>query len=200
MAARVTQADDARIALLRHPGGMAADMSRPYEFMSTLRIDLYHRKKLIPNFKNASRNSYCLARDATPIDVRLRLHSDAGGTDSSAQGSVESFLSAPLMLQWGSCRDHDQPAMNRSKTGWVRSNIARSHKIKQHSSTPRALKAIEIWPEVYNEKEARRLGVSLGKVSAYPRMEERLPRTSIAKMETCMPPWDTESLSRSSSS
>jgi guanosine-3',5'-bis(diphosphate) 3'-pyrophosphohydrolase len=106
-----------------------------------------------------------LPRDATPIDFAYSIHSDVGHT---CVGAKVNGRIVPLRSQ---LRNGDiveimtQPGHEPSKDwlGFVKTSRARN-KIKHVINVSERMKAIDIGQK-YLEKEARRLGVQLGKVS-----------------------------------
>ncbi len=155
-------ADDQRIAWLRHLVEWQRDVQDPAEFMSTLKVDLYPEEvyAFTPRGK-----VIVLPRDATPIDFAYAIHSDVGHTCVGAK------VNGRIVPLRSSLRNGDiveimtQPNHEPSKDwlAFVKTSRARN-KIKHVINASERLKAIEIG-EKYLEKEARRLGVSLSKVT-----------------------------------
>jgi GTP diphosphokinase / guanosine-3',5'-bis(diphosphate) 3'-diphosphatase len=155
-------ADDQRIAWLRHLVEWQRDMQDPGEFMSTLKVDLYPEEvyTFTPRGKVV-----ILPRDATPIDFAYSIHSDVGHT---CVGAKVNGRIVPLRSQ---LRNGDiveimtQPGHEPSKDwlAFVKTSRARN-KIKHVINVSERMKAIDIGQK-YLEKEARRLGVQLGKAS-----------------------------------
>jgi GTP pyrophosphokinase len=136
-------------------------MRDPAEFMSTLKVDLYPEE--VYTFTPRGR-VITLPRDATPIDFAYAIHSDVGNTCTGAK--VNGRI---VQLKYG-LRNGDvveiltQPGHLPSKD-WlsiVKTSRARN-KIKHVINTTERVKAIEIG-EKYLEREARRFGVSLGRI------------------------------------
>src|SRR5437868_3554181 len=154
--------DDQRIAWLRQLVEWQRDMSDSGEFLSTLKVDLYSEE--VYTFTPRGR-VIVLPRDATPIDFAYAVHSDIGNTCTGAKvngrivqlkyglhnGDVVEILTQP-----GHLPSKDWLAV-------VKTSRARN-KIKHVINTTERVKAIEIG-EKYLEKEARRLGVQLGKIT-----------------------------------
>jgi GTP pyrophosphokinase len=172
-------ADDQRIAWLRHLVEWQRDVQDPTEFMSTLKVDLYPEEAytFTPRGK-----VIVLPRDATPIDFAYAIHSDVGQTCVGAKVNGRIVpLRSPL-------RNGDiveimtQPGHEPSKDwlAFVKTSRARN-KIKHVINASERIKAIEIG-EKYLEKEARRLGVSLGKVTKG-ELEEVASSYGYSKME-----------------
>jgi len=154
--------DDQRIAWLRQLVEWQREMRDPGEFMSTLKVDLYPEEvyAFTPRGK-----VIVLPRDASPIDFAYAIHSDVGNT---CVGAKVNGRIVPLKY---SMRNGDvieiltQPGHLPSKD-WlsiVKTSRARN-RIKHVINTTERVKAVEIG-EKYLEKEARRLGVSLSKVT-----------------------------------
>jgi len=154
-------ADDQRIAWLRHLVEWQRDMQDPGEFMSTLKVDLYPEE--VYTFTPRGK-VIVLPRDATPIDFAYAIHSDVGST------CVGSKVNGRIVPLRSSLRNGDiveimtQPGHQPSKDwlAFVKTSRARN-KIKHLINASERLKAIEIG-EKYLEKEARRLGVQLGRI------------------------------------
>jgi guanosine-3',5'-bis(diphosphate) 3'-pyrophosphohydrolase len=155
-------ADDQRIVWLRHLVEWQRDVQDPGEFMSTLKVDLYPEEAytFTPRGK-----VIVLPRDATPIDFAYAIHSDVGNTCVGAKvnGRIVPLRSA---LRNGDIVEiMTQPGHQPSKDwlAFVKTSRARN-KIKHVINASERVKAIEIG-EKYLDKEARRLGVQLSKVS-----------------------------------
>jgi GTP pyrophosphokinase len=155
-------ADDQRIAWLRHLVEWQRDVQDPGEFMSTLKVDLYPEE--VYTFTPRGK-VLVLPRDATPIDFAYAIHSDVGHTCVGAKvnGRIVPLRSSlrngdivEIMTQSGHEPSKDWLA-------FVKTSRARN-KIKHVINASERLKAIEIG-EKYLEKEARRLGVQLGRVA-----------------------------------
>ncbi len=154
--------DDQRIAWLRHLVEWQRDMQDPGEFMSTLKVDLYPEE--VYTFTPRGK-VIVLPRDATPIDFAYAIHSDVGQT---CVGAKVNGRIVPLRY---SLRNGDiveimtQPGHQPSKDWLSLVKTARArNKIKHVINANERLKAIEIG-EKYLEKEARRLGVALSRVT-----------------------------------
>jgi len=154
--------DDQRIAWLRHLVEWQRDMQDPGEFMSTLKVDLYPEE--VYTFTPRGK-VIVLPRDATPIDFAYTIHSDVGQTCVGAKvnGRIVPLRYAlrngdivEIMTQTGHLPSKDWLTL-------VKTARARN-KIKHVINASERLKAIEIG-EKYLEKEARRLGVQLSKIS-----------------------------------
>jgi GTP diphosphokinase / guanosine-3',5'-bis(diphosphate) 3'-diphosphatase len=172
-------ADDQRIAWLRHLVEWQREVQDPGEFMSTLKVDLYPEEvyAFTPRGK-----VIVLPRDATPIDFAYAIHSDVGNTCVGAK------VNGRIVPLRSSLRNGDiveimtQPGHLPSKDwlAFVKTSRARN-KIKHVINASERLKAIEIG-EKYLDKEARRLGVQLGKVSRSD-MENVASEYGYSKME-----------------
>jgi GTP diphosphokinase / guanosine-3',5'-bis(diphosphate) 3'-diphosphatase len=154
-------ADDQRIAWLRHLVEWQRDMQDPGEFMSTLKVDLYPEE--VYTFTPRGK-VLVLPRDATPIDFAYAIHSDVGHTCVGAKvnGRIVPLRSplrngdiVEIMTQSGHEPSKDWLA-------FVKTSRARN-KIKHVINVSERAKAIDIGQK-YLDKEARRLGVQLGKV------------------------------------
>jgi GTP pyrophosphokinase len=155
-------ADDQRIAWLRQLVEWQREMRDPGEFMSTLKVDLYPEEVYTFTPKG---KVMILPREATPIDFAYSIHSDVGNTCVGAKvngrivplkynlknGDVVEILTQPNHLP------------SKDWLSIVKTSRARN-KIKHVINTTERAKAIEIGQK-YLEKEARRFGVSLGKIT-----------------------------------
>jgi GTP diphosphokinase / guanosine-3',5'-bis(diphosphate) 3'-diphosphatase len=154
--------DDRRIAWLRQLVEWQRDMRDSTEFLATLKVDLYPEE--VYTFTPRGR-VVVLPRSATPIDFAYSIHSDVGNTCVGAR--VNGVLK-PLKY---TLRNGDvveiltQPGHQPSKD-WlalVKTSKARN-KIKHVINACERAKAVEIGQKSL-EKEARRFGVNLGRIS-----------------------------------
>ncbi len=155
-------ADDQRIAWLRQLVEWQREMSDSADFLSTLKVDLYSEE--VYTFTPRGR-VIVLPRDATPIDFAYAIHSDIGQT---CIGSRVNGVMKPLktILRNGDVVEIlTQPGHQPSRDwlGVVKTSRARN-KIKHVINSVERAKAVEIGQKSL-EKEARRLGLSLGRIS-----------------------------------
>ena len=154
--------DDQRITWLRQLVEWQRELRDPTEFISTLKVDLYPEE--VYTFTPKGR-VIVLPREATPIDFAYSIHSDVG---NSCVGAKVNGRIVPLKygLKNGDVVEIlTQPGHLPSKD-WlalVKTSKARN-KIKHVINTTERAKAIEIGQK-YLEKEARRLGVALGRIT-----------------------------------
>ncbi|MBV9225609.1 MAG: bifunctional (p)ppGpp synthetase/guanosine-3',5'-bis(diphosphate) 3'-pyrophosphohydrolase, partial [Acidobacteriaceae bacterium] len=155
--------DDQRIAWLRQLVEWQREMNDSADFMSTLKVDLYSEE--VYTFTPRGR-VIVLPRDATPIDFAYAVHSDVGHTCVGARinGSIKPLKSTlrngdvvEILTQPGHQPSRDWLAV-------VKTSRARN-RIKHVINAAERAKAVEIGQKSL-EKEARRLGVSLGRISA----------------------------------
>jgi GTP pyrophosphokinase len=154
--------DDQRIAWLRQLMEWQRDFQDSGEYLSGIKMDLYSDE--VYTFTPKGR-VIVLPRDATPIDFAYAIHSDVGNTCTGAKvnGAIKP-LKTPL-------RNGDvvevltQPGHQPSRD-WlavVKTTRARN-KIRHVINAVERAKAVEIGQKSL-EKEARRMGVSLNKIS-----------------------------------
>ena len=157
------RSDDQRIAWLRQLMEWQREMSDSGEFLSTLKVDLYSEE--VYTFTPGGR-VIVLPRDATPIDFAYAVHSDIGQTCVGARvnGSIRPLRSAlrngdvvEILTQPGHQPSRDWLSM-------VKTSRARN-RIKHVINAAERAKAVEIGQKSL-EKEARRLGVSMGRISS----------------------------------
>ena len=154
--------DDQRITWLRQLVEWQKEMHDPGEFISTLKVDLYPEE--VYTFTPMGK-VIVLPRDATPIDFAYSIHSDVGNTCVGAKvnGRIVPLKSTlkngdvvEILTQAGHLPSKDWLAL-------VKTSKARN-KIKHVINTTERAKAIEIGQK-YLEREARRLGVHLGRIT-----------------------------------
>jgi guanosine-3',5'-bis(diphosphate) 3'-pyrophosphohydrolase len=159
---RGTGPDEHQIAWLRQLVEWQREMRDPGDFMSTLKVDLYPEEvyTFTPRGKVIA-----LPRGATPIDFAYAIHSDVGHSCVGAKvngrivplrynlrnGDVVEILTQP-----GHMPSRDWLSL--VKTSRARNKIKHVIKAAEHE------KAVEIGQK-YFEKEAKRLGVQLGRLS-----------------------------------
>jgi GTP pyrophosphokinase len=171
--------DDQRVAWLRQLVEWQREMRDPGEFMSTLKVDLYPEE--VYTFTPKGR-VIILPRDATPIDFAYAIHSDVGNacTGAKVNGRIVQLRYAlrngdvvEIMTQAGHLPSKDWLTL-------VKTSRARN-KIRHVINTTERVQAVEIG-EKYLEREARRLGVALSRVSKG-RLEEVAADYGCSKME-----------------
>lgn len=156
-------ADDQRIAWLRQLVEWQSDMRDSGDFLSTLKVDLYSEE--VYTFTPRGR-VIVLPRDATPIDFAYAIHSDVGNTCVGARvnGSLKPLK---YVLRNGDVVEILTQPGHQPSRDWlslVKTSRARN-KIKHVINAVERAKAVEIGQKSL-EKEARRMGVSLGRISS----------------------------------
>ena len=154
--------DDQRIAWLRQLVEWQQEIRDPGDFMSTLKVDLYPEEvyAFTPQGK-----VIVLPRGASPIDFAYTVHTNVG---NECVGAKVNGRIVPLKYE---IRNGDVVEILRQNghlpskdwLGIVNTSKARN-KIKHVINTTERAKAIEIG-EKYLERESRRLGASLSKIS-----------------------------------
>jgi guanosine-3',5'-bis(diphosphate) 3'-pyrophosphohydrolase len=154
--------DDQRIAWLRQLMEWQSDMHDPGEFLSTLKVDLYPEE--VYTFTPRGK-VIVLPRDATPIDFAYAIHSDVGNRCVGAKVNGR-IVQLKYALRNGDVVEIQTQNGHLPSKDWlalVKTSRARN-KIKHVINTTERVKAIEIG-EKYLEREARRLGVGLARLS-----------------------------------
>ncbi|HEY3456944.1 MAG TPA: bifunctional (p)ppGpp synthetase/guanosine-3',5'-bis(diphosphate) 3'-pyrophosphohydrolase, partial [Bryobacteraceae bacterium] len=154
--------EDQRIAWLRQLVEWQREMSDSGDFFSTLKVDLYSEE--VYTFTPRGR-VIVLPRDATPIDFAYAIHSDVGNTCVGARvnGSMRPLKTT---LRNGDVVEILTQAGHQPSRDWlavVKTARARN-KIRHVINAVERAKAVEIGQKSL-EKEARRRGVSLGRIS-----------------------------------
>ena len=154
--------DDQRVAWLRQLVEWQREMRDPAEFMSTLKVDLYPEEVYCFTPKG---RVIILPRDATPIDFAYAIHSDVG---SNCVGAKVNGRIVPLKynLKNGDVVEILTQSGHLPSKDWlalVKTSRARN-KIKHVINATEREKAIDIGQK-YLEKEARRLGVSMSRIT-----------------------------------
>jgi len=155
--------DDQRIAWLRQLVEWQSDMRDSGDFLSTLKVDLYSEE--VYTFTPRGR-VIVLPRDATPIDFAYAIHSDVGNTCVGARVNGALKPLKYLLRNGDVVEILTQPGHQPSRDwlGVVKTSRARN-KIKHVINAVERAKAVEIGQKSL-EKEARRMGVSLGRISS----------------------------------
>jgi guanosine-3',5'-bis(diphosphate) 3'-pyrophosphohydrolase len=154
--------DDQRIAWLRQLVEWQREMRDPGEFMSTFKVDLYQEEVycFTPHGK-----VIVLPRDSTPVDFAYAIHTDVGHTCVGAKvnGRIVPLRTAlrngdvvEILTQSGHMPSKDWLAV-------VKTSRARN-KIRHVINATERERAVEIGQKSL-EKEARRLGVSLSRIT-----------------------------------
>src|SRR5579885_3492586 len=154
--------DDQRIAWLRQLVEWQREMKDSGDFLSTLKVDLYSEE--VYTFTPRGR-VIVLPRDATPIDFAYAVHSDVGNTCVGARvnGVIKPLKS---MLRNGDVVEILKQPGHQPSRDWlavVKTSRARN-KIRHVINAQERAKAVEIGQKSL-EKEARRMGVSMGRIS-----------------------------------
>jgi GTP pyrophosphokinase len=154
--------DDQRIAWLRQLVEWQREMSDSGDFLSTLKVDLYSEE--VYTFTPRGR-VIVLPRDATPIDFAYAIHSDVGNTCVGARvnGAIKPLKAT---LRNGDVVEILTQAGHQPSRDWlivVKTSRARN-KIRHVINAVERAKAVEIGQKSL-EKEARRMGVSLGRIT-----------------------------------
>ncbi len=154
--------DDQRIAWLRQLVEWQKEVSDSQSFLSTLKVELYSEEVYCFTPKG---RVIVLPRDASPIDFAYAIHSDVG---HNCVGAKVNGRIVPLKynLRNGDVVEILTQSGHEPSKDWlalVKTSRARN-KIRHHINATEREKAIEIGAK-YLEKESRRLGVSLNKIS-----------------------------------
>ncbi len=162
--------DEQRMAWLRQLVEWQRDMQDPGDFLSTLKIDLYPEEVYIftPQGK-----VIILPRDASPIDFAYAIHTEVGHTCVGAKVNGR-IVPLKYKLRNGDIVEILTQAGHTPSRDWlalVKTSRARN-KIKHWININQRSKAVEIGSKLL-EREARRAGVSLGKIP-----EEALERVA----------------------
>jgi len=155
-------ADDQRIKWLRQLVEWQQEMRDPGEFISTLKVDLYPEE--VYTFTPMGK-VIALPREATPIDFAYAIHSDVGNTCVGAKVNGR-IVQLKYNLKNGDVVEILTQAGHLPSKDWlgmVKTPRARN-KIKHVINATEHAKAIEIGQK-YLEREARRLGVQLSRIS-----------------------------------
>jgi len=171
--------DDQRIAWLRQLVEWQREMRDPSDFMSNLKVDLYPEEVYCFTPKG---KIVVLPRDATPVDFAYAIHTDVGHT---CVGARVNGRMVPLKhpLRNGDVVEIITQAGSRPSRDWlsfVKTARARN-KIRHVINATEREKAIELGQRLL-EREARRLGVTLSRVSRQ-QMEAVAAEYGCAKIE-----------------
>ncbi|MBL8216214.1 MAG: bifunctional (p)ppGpp synthetase/guanosine-3',5'-bis(diphosphate) 3'-pyrophosphohydrolase [Bryobacterales bacterium] len=171
--------DDQRIAWLRQLVEWQKEVSDSQSFLSTLKVELYSEEVYCFTPKG---RVIVLPRDASPIDFAYAIHSDVG---NSCVGAKVNGRIVPLKynLRNGDVVEILTQSGHEPSKDWlalVKTSRARN-KIRHHINATEREKAIEIGAK-YLEKESRRLGVSLNKISKE-RLENVAAEYGLSKTE-----------------
>ncbi len=153
--------DEQQIAWLRQLVEWQREMRDPSDFMATLKVDLYAEE--VYAFTPRGR-VIALPRGATPIDFAYAIHTEVGHTCVGAKVNGR-IVPLKYQIKNGDVIEILTQTGHKPSKDWlalVKTSRARN-KIKHVINADERAKAIDIG-EKYLEKEARRLGVSLGRI------------------------------------
>jgi GTP pyrophosphokinase len=155
-------ADDQRIAWLRHLVEWQKEVGDPSQFISNLKVELYSEEVYCFTPKG---KVIVLPRDASPVDFAYAIHSDVGNQCVGAKVNgrivpLRSSLKNGDVVEILTQQGHEP---SKDWLGFVKTSRARN-KIRHAVQATERVKAIEIG-EKYLEKEARRLGVQMGRIA-----------------------------------
>jgi GTP diphosphokinase / guanosine-3',5'-bis(diphosphate) 3'-diphosphatase len=171
--------DDRRIAWLRQLVEWQRELRDPAEFMSNLKVDLYPEEVYCFTPKG---RIITLPRDATPVDFAYAIHSDVG---HMCVGAKVNGRMVPLKhaLRNGDVIEiltQSNSSPSRDWLSFVKTARARN-KVRHVINANEREKAIELG-EKFLEREARRFGISLGRITKA-RMEEVASEYGYPKIE-----------------
>ncbi len=154
--------DDQRIAWLRQLVEWQREMRDPGEFINTFKVDLYQEEVYCFTPKG---RVIILPRDASPIDFAYAIHTDVGHhcVGAKVNGRIVPLRTA---LRNGDVVEILTQSAHEPSKDWlsiVKTSRARN-KIRQVIKATEREKAVEIGVKSI-EREARRLGVSLSKIT-----------------------------------
>lgn len=171
--------DDQRIAWLRQLVEWQREMRDPSDFLSNLKIDLYPEEVYCFTPKG---KIVVLPRDATPVDFAYAIHTDVGHTCTGARVNGR-MVPLKHPLRNGDVVEILTTSGSRPSRDWlafVKTARARN-KIRHVINATAREKAIELGQRLL-EREARRLGVALSRVSRQ-QMEAVAAEYGCAKIE-----------------
>jgi guanosine-3',5'-bis(diphosphate) 3'-pyrophosphohydrolase len=159
---KISEADDQRVVWMRQLVEWAREMREPSEFLSTLKVDLYPEEVYTFTPKG---KVLALPRGGTPVDFAYTIHTEVGHQCVGAKVNGQMVpLRHPLsngdVVEILTQSGHGP---SRDWLSFVRTSHARS-KIRQWINLHERKQATEVGRRLV-EKEARRVGVSLKKLS-----------------------------------
>ncbi|MBL8232863.1 MAG: bifunctional (p)ppGpp synthetase/guanosine-3',5'-bis(diphosphate) 3'-pyrophosphohydrolase, partial [Bryobacterales bacterium] len=155
--------DDQRIAWLRHLVEWQQEVGDPSQFISNLKVELYSEEVYCFTPKG---KVIVLPRDASPVDFAYAIHSDVGNQCVGAKVNgrivpLRSSLKNGDVVEILAQQGHEP---SKDWLAFVKTSRARN-KIRHAVQATERIKAIEIGQK-YLEKEARRLGVQMGRIAS----------------------------------
>lgn len=161
-AADITPTDAQRVAWLRQLIEWAKEVEDPSEFLSTLKVDLYPEEVYTFTPKG---KVIALPREATPVDFAYAIHTQVGHTCTGAKVNAR-LVPLRYRLQNGDIVEIITQSGHTPSRDWL-SFVATSrarNKIKHWINLNERQRATELGRRLL-EKEARRAGVSLKRIS-----------------------------------
>jgi GTP diphosphokinase / guanosine-3',5'-bis(diphosphate) 3'-diphosphatase len=159
---KISENDDQRVVWMRQLVEWAREMREPSEFLSTLKVDLYPEEVYTFTPKG---KVLALPRGGTPVDFAYTIHTEVGHqcVGAKVNGQIVPLrhpLSNGDVVEITTQIGHGP---SRDWLSFVRTSHARS-KIRQWINLHERRQATEVGRRLV-EKEARRMGVSLKKLS-----------------------------------
>jgi guanosine-3',5'-bis(diphosphate) 3'-pyrophosphohydrolase len=174
------QASDPNILWLRQLLEWQKEVQDPRTFLTSLKVDLYPDEVYVFTPKG---EVFSFPRGATPLDFAYRVHTDVGHHCAGARVNGR-LVPLRTALQNGDMVEVlTNPARNPSRD-WLNLVVTSraKNKIRQWLNTQQKQRAMEIGRRVF-ERELRKHGLSLRKVTETPAFAELLQNDGLSKLE-----------------
>jgi GTP diphosphokinase / guanosine-3',5'-bis(diphosphate) 3'-diphosphatase len=171
---------DPNIVWLRQLLEWQKEVQDPRTFLTTLKVDLYPDEVYVFTPKG---EVYSFPRDATPLDFAYRVHTDLGHHCAGARVNGKLVPLRTPLANGDMVEVLTNPARNPSRD-WlnlVTTSRAKS-KIRQWLNTQQKQRATEIGRRMF-DKEFRKYGLSLRKVTDGPEFKTYLQAEGLAKID-----------------
>src|SRR6185295_11813564 len=174
------QASDPNILWLRQLLEWQKEVQDPRTFLTTLKVDLYPDEVYVFTPKG---EVFSFPRGATPLDFAYRVHTDLGHHCAGARVNGRLVPLRSTLQNGDMVEVLTNPARNPSRD-WLNlvSTSRAKNKIRQWLNTQQKQRAMEIGRRVF-EKELRKYGLSLRKVTESPAFAEYLQNEGLSKLE-----------------
>ncbi len=173
-------ASDPNILWLRQLLEWQKEVQDPRTFLTTLKVDLYPDEVYVFTPKG---EVFSFPRGATPLDFAYKVHTDLGHHCAGARVNAR-LVPLRTALQNGDMVEIlSNPNRNPSRDwlNFVTTSRAKS-KIRQWLNTQQKQRAVEIGRRVF-EKELRKYGHSLKKVTEHPQLAVYLQEEGLSKLD-----------------